>query len=63
MNHFEDSVEATEFMDRLRIMLNDERLIEWIVSTDDNYATNSQPKLEKIQQMFEQIFDEMTTAG
>lgn len=47
MNRFEDSSEATMHMDKIRELLNDKRLTEWIDSTDRNYFTDLRRELDK----------------
>ena len=41
MERFEDSVEATEFFDKLQQMLNDPRARQWIKATDYHYGTTT----------------------
>ena len=41
MERFEDSVEATEFFDKLQQMLNDPRARQWIKATDCHYGTTT----------------------
>lgn len=38
---FEDSAEATDFMETLQGMLEDPRLMNWAKITDTNYGTRS----------------------
>ena len=42
---FKDSVEATEFMEKIHAMLNDPRLAAWASVTDDNHATTTEQTL------------------
>ena len=42
MERFADSVEATEFFDKLQEMLNDPRAREWLQATDANYGTSTE---------------------
>lgn len=60
---FEDSVQATEFMETIQDMLSDPRLHHWIRETDSNYGSNLLPVIEKMQQDYDQFFDTMCNVG
>lgn len=49
MENFEDSVEATEFVEKLQAMLNDKRLANWCKATDRNFDTLSSHPLAAAQ--------------
>lgn len=59
---FEDSLEATEFMEQLQSMLKDERLLEWAKITDYNYGTRSTPKLVEVSRCFDTFLQTMYDA-
>jgi hypothetical protein len=42
---FEDSLEATEFMEKLQEMLDDQRLKKWAKITDSNFGTQTADSL------------------
>lgn len=54
---FNDSTEATEFLDALDKMLNDPRLVDWVKQTDENYGTSASAKLKNAHIMIEEIFN------
>lgn len=49
MERFEDSIEATEFVEKLQKMLNDPRLVQWCKATDANFDTLSSHPLAAAQ--------------
>lgn len=59
LTEFFDSVDATEFMENISTMLSDPRLHNWIRETDSNYGSNLLPVIEKLQQDYDQFFDDL----
>lgn len=62
MSHFKDSVEATEFMDRLDSMLRDSRLSAWCKSTDENFNVQTTVKLEEARDAYKDLMERMESA-
>lgn len=56
---FEDSVEATEFMETLNEMLNDPRLEDWANATDDNYGQTTSQALACSRAPFADFMNQM----
>ena len=60
---FDDSVEATEFMETLYDMLNDERLENWAEDTDCNHSTTTHQTLKIVKAKYGDFVNEMYEAG
>ncbi len=60
---FEDSAEATDFMEKLDGMLNDPRLLNWVEATDSNYGTNIAPSLDDAQTAYSALMRAMYEAA
>jgi len=59
---FKNSVEATEFMDKLNDMVYDPRFINWVVSTDENFGTDAYDKYRKMKLLFLSMMAEIDKA-
>jgi len=59
---FQDSVEATEFLEKLQSMLHDPRLAQWVKDTDDNFNTDACQHLSHAKEGFDRIFEEVMGA-
>lgn len=62
MERFQDSVEATEFVEKLQKMLNDKRLANWCAATDTNFDKRSSHPLAAAQHAFSQVVHELNDA-
>lgn len=62
MDRFEDSSEATAHMDKIRVLLNDKRLTEWIDSTDAHFFTEARRELDKARAAWAALENEVETA-
>ena len=60
---FKDSIEATEFMEKLHTMLNDPRLMDWAEETDDNFGATTDQSLQCAMQSYNTFMNEMFTVG
>ena len=60
---FEDSAEATDFMETLDGMLNDPRLLNWVQATDSNYGTNTIENLDDAQTAYHALMKAMYEAA
>ena len=60
---FKDSVEATEFMEKLHSMLRDPRLLDWAQETDDNFSTITDQSLQSAQASYTAFMNDMYEAG
>ena len=60
---FTDSVEATEFMEKLEDMINDPRLKDWANETDDNYGQNTANDLHKARKAYKKFMKKMFEAA
>ena len=49
MEEFENSIDATEYLDNLQKMLYDPRLVNWCKATDQNFMANSYASLQQMQ--------------
>ena len=56
---FEDSLEATEFMEKLDSMLNDPRLKDWANETDDNYDQDTANDLHRARKAYKKFIYKM----
>lgn len=63
MQKFNDSVEATEFVQALRGMLHDPRLVQWVQATDDNFDTDAFAALVDAQNAFSSVEDQLNNAN
>ncbi len=59
---FDDSVDATEFMQKIGDMISSPVLYNWAKSTDENFDTNTQSKLQKLNDAFSVFMEEMDKA-
>ena len=59
---FENSIDATEFIDHLQKMLNDKRLANWCAATDTNFDKRSSHPLVAAQHAFAQVVRELDEA-
>lgn len=57
-----DSEEATEFFEKLDVMLFDKRLAAYLKVTDDNYSTRTVAALKKVQGEWKSLSDEFYSA-
>lgn len=60
---FEDSVAATEFMEKIRSMLKDKHLSDWARHTDNNFDADTVSLLDEARDAFERFMDAMDDAG
>lgn len=60
---FEDSVDATEFMDKIGSAINDPRLKQWMHDTDTNFDTDTVSKFEDLRDAFEALQAEIDQAA
>lgn len=65
---FEDSSEATSFMEHIEEQLNDPRLLEWVTATDLNFGKTSsgesfKERLFQLQQSYQDFLEEMYNIG
>ncbi len=59
---FEDSAEATDFMETLQGMLEDPRLADWAKITDTNFGTRSAGLLAKAVSNYAEFIETMYNA-
>lgn len=59
---FEDSVDATEFMDTIHQMIKSKALKDWAKLTDQNYDTQTVSKLDKLRSAMLDFLDEIDKA-
>jgi len=59
---FEDSIDATEFMESIEAIVKDPRLEHWSDVTDQNYGTRSKLFLHNIQASYDCFMDQMHNA-
>ena len=57
-----DSEEATDFFEKLDVMLFDKRLEAYLKVTDDNYSTRTVAALKKVQGAWKSLSDEFYSA-
>lgn len=62
VTEFEDSLEATEFMEKLQGMLEDPRLKNWAKITDENYGTETLASLRLTKLAYDEFIDAMHNA-
>ena len=60
---FKDSLEATEFMEHIHDLLNDERLKDWADATDDNYSATTSQTLAIVVDKYNDFVNQMYDAG
>ena len=60
---FEDSAEATDFMEKLDGMLSDPRLLNWVEATDTNYGTDTASSLDDAQTAYSALLRAMYEAA
>ena len=59
---FEDSLEATEFMEKLQEMLDDPRLKKWAKVTDSNFGTQTAGSLWLVRLAYDNFINSMSEA-
>jgi hypothetical protein len=59
---FEDSVEATEFIDKIFEALKNPKLEQWVRATDDNFSADVFQKFVRLKFAFIDFVDEMDKA-
>jgi hypothetical protein len=62
MARFEDSAEATDFMEQLSSMLNDPRLKDWATVTEENYGGDFIAQLRMAKIAYKEFLDAMYEA-
>lgn len=62
MTKFQDSIEATEHIDAMQAMLQDERLTEWVNATDRNFGTRAAHMLAVARAAVVDLYEELNKA-
>jgi hypothetical protein len=60
---FDDSADATGFMEKIGSDLNSERLESWARSTDNNFGTDTEDLLHEARDAYRKFMDAMYDAG
>lgn len=59
MERFADSIEATEFFEKLQAMVNDPRAAEWLHATDSNFSVSTVPHFKQAKQLINFIVNKL----
>lgn len=61
-SEFDDSGDATNYVDALKTMINSKALSSYMSDTDDNFDSNTVQKLKAVKTAFEAFYQEFMNA-